>query len=159
MYPCMPLRASKVACCSSVFPHPPSEAASLADWHLCRLYLQPKMAWLPWGIYTKHQSAGRRERENLGPMSRFGFLTSVHLTKQTCKHKKNNNNNRGPAGFLSEDVVPESISVFQFQSILSAQIKYSGGQLKMMSLSRSCPSHSVLHRRMHVCVCVCERIR
>lgn len=58
-----------------------------------------------------------------------------------------------PARFLSEDVVPESILVFQFQSRLSAQIKYNGGQLKMMSLSRSCPNHSVLHRQMRVCVC------
>lgn len=49
-------------------------------------------------------------------------------------------------------MVPESILVFQFQSVLSAQIKYCGGQLKMMSLSRSCPNHSVFHRRMHVCV-------
>lgn len=49
-------------------------------------------------MYTKHQSAGRRERENLGPMSRFGFLTSVHQTKTNAQALKKEKKH-GPRSF------------------------------------------------------------
>lgn len=157
MYPCMPLRASEVHCCVSecfLIPRlrqPALQTGTSAD---C-IY-----SW-KWSDYHRGYTQSINLRE--GGKERIWVLCHALVFSHPCirpnqthKHKKKQKKH-GPARFLSEDVVPESILVFQFQSILSAQIKYSGRQLKMMSLSRSCPNHSALHRQMHVCVC--ERIR
>lgn len=98
------------------------ETVCLADWHLCRLYLQQPVEQTDrittWNIHNASISGEGRQAEReswvqpdafIGSLKPLHTYACMHATKQMQKQSIAH-----PAYFLAGDVVSESL-VFQFQ--------------------------------------------
>lgn len=146
-----------------------SQPVCLAGWHFSRLYLQQpleeKDLITTWNIYNSSISreAGRKEdnkkqtermTEVYGSVLWFclrAYTSNTHTHTQmwlkVCIHRFSHN----ICGSREQSGVSASI-------FLSGQIKCMKQQLKMMSLSHSCPYHSLLRSStvcVRVCACIC----